>query len=1132
MMAEPLSLTASIITVLQITQSVLSVCYNYNAAFKGSSWELTKVKNELEGFRNVIQAIEPLIREADLSSPPSTRLPSLKALCEPGGVLQSCYADLKYLEGKLEGSTWADGLGPRSKALLQSLRWPLREEDTKKILCRIGRFRSTLALALNVDDTRLTLAMHDLGLESNLNVNIVKDFMEATRGRAYLEDLEKENRSIREWLSAPDPSVNHNRAQQSHHEGTGLWFLESDMFNRWKQQSTLSWLHGIPGSGKTILSSTIIEAIRQDYGSAHDTAVLYFYFDFNDGKKQQPEYMVRSLLSQLLIQCSIALPIMKRLYSFCSKGSSQPDLKALCVVLGEIIQDVGDSFIIIDALDECGERQRLFEVINDIRQHEHRKPHVLVTSRSLPDIEEWLEPLVLSVDRVRVGGVSVDSDILAYINERLQNDQGLKRWKKLPEVQEEIRTTLKEKAGGMFRWTVCQLDTLRNCARLPVLRKALRDLPKSLDETYSRILCSISEECIDDAFNMLQWLVYSREPLHISELAEVVAITMKVGTWVDPEARFTEPNEVFSILSSLVSIEDAPGVSSNANETPIVRFSHFSVQEYLVSDRILTQSARRFAVQRPSATKHIAEACCAYLLHLPDCDSREQCEKNYPLFTHVTEQWVEYLLQLDKENVPCWLILFLMLEIEFFGKYEGPSPYEPLSDLYHSQGPVYDPLNFAAWLGFPKLVKRLLDEGYNIISTSTYDGESVSYSAINGHADEELIRILLAEGSDVNARMERTPFATALQLAVSRRHEPAIRVLLQYGVDVNAQGGGEHQFGSPGGPALFVACLDKHTGIARLLLEHGADVNGNGEIGTPLMAALFNHGDAEELVELLLEYGANVNATTKGVGTALELAISEHPEAVMDRLPKAGADPNLTPEGQNSLIGTVIATSNVAYVQKLLNYGANISGSESSALYLACRSGSLDTVQLLLDSGANVDAQGGPLGTGLHAACFDNHGSVVRLLLHSGASINTPKGRYLSALQAAAASQDPSEQVIDVLLDAGADVNFQGGKYNTGLQAAACGGDSLPRRKEQHLRIAQRLLSKGANVNLIGGRYGTALRAAARCTWFELVEILFKHGAQVTAQDLEFAESCGGISKKTLALFQDAYISQTKAATD
>lgn len=68
-MVEALGLIFFIITVLQITQSVLSVCYDHSAALKGSSWELTKVKDELEGFRNMVQALKPIIRGADLIRP-------------------------------------------------------------------------------------------------------------------------------------------------------------------------------------------------------------------------------------------------------------------------------------------------------------------------------------------------------------------------------------------------------------------------------------------------------------------------------------------------------------------------------------------------------------------------------------------------------------------------------------------------------------------------------------------------------------------------------------------------------------------------------------------------------------------------------------------------------------------------------------------------------------------------------------------------------------------------------------------------------------------------------------------------------------------------------------------------------
>ncbi|KAL8845679.1 MAG: hypothetical protein Q9221_009164 [Calogaya cf. arnoldii] len=438
-----------IIAVLQLTQSVLSVCYDYSAALKGSSWELTKVKDELQGFRTVLQALEPLMREADLSGPtPNVRLPTLDALCTPGGVLQSCLAELEYLEKKLKGPAWSDEFGPRRKTLLQSLRWPLQEADTRRILERLARFRSTLALALNVDDTKLILGIHHLGLQTNEDVHELKDVVEQARAKADLGRLEEEKRLIQGWLSAPDPSINHNRAQQSHHDGTGSWFLRSDQLERWKQQRLLTWLYGIPGCGKTILASTVIETIRDEYGSAEDTAVLYFYFDFNDLQKQKPEYMVRSLLSQLLEQSSTAFHTVKSIHTSCSSGNSQPSFKTLKKALGEIIQSLGETFIVLDALDECGERQELFEIINHIRQYGPKKPHLLLTSRRLPDIEERLRSSVAAIDRVYVGGTAVDSDILAYINERLQNDQGLQRWRKLPEVQEEINQKNIEGQGG------------------------------------------------------------------------------------------------------------------------------------------------------------------------------------------------------------------------------------------------------------------------------------------------------------------------------------------------------------------------------------------------------------------------------------------------------------------------------------------------------------------------------------------------------------------------------------------------------------------------------------------------------------------------------------------------------------
>ncbi|KAL8669025.1 MAG: hypothetical protein Q9168_006366 [Polycauliona sp. 1 TL-2023] len=1167
-MAEALALTASILAVLQVTESVLRVCYDYGAALKGSSWELTKTKDELQGFRTVVQAVEPLMREADLSDPttPNGRLPTLKTLCEPGGVLQSCLGDLQYLEKKLKGPAWTDELGPRRKALLQSFKWPFQEEDTRKILERIGRFGDTLATALEVDHTRLTLAIHRLGRNTYESVHSIKDVVEETRDKATLKKLEREReklkKEIEDWLSAPDPSINHRRAQKSHQEGTGSWFLESDEYARWEQQRIVTWLYGIPGCGKTVLSSTIIETVRQKYLPVDDTAVLYFYFDFNDAQKQKPEYMARSLLSQLMGQSAKAFEKVRCLYASCSDGRSRPELTALCKTLGEVVQELNETFILLDALDECGEMEELFEIISHIRSIGLQKSHMLLTSRRLPDIEEALRPLLSGTDGVRVGGDPVNSDILIYINQRLQDDPKLKRWRKLPEVQEEIRTTLAEKADGMFRWTVCQLDALRNCMGRAALDKALNNLPKSLDETYGRILCSIDEESADYAFTMLQWLTYSRRPLSVEELAEVLAIRTDTdgGPWFDPAARFPEPSEVLSILSSLVTTEDPqwpgdsewPGDFQWPGYSPIVRFAHFSVQEYLTSDRIKSHAVRRYAIRESIATQHIAHATCAYLIHLGEFDTSwdpVQLIMYWPLFNFANQNWAEQLQMLDKEAIPNKLVMKLLLT--FHGLEEKSTIRQKMACYHHSVGgvshevymPVDHLLGWAAWLGLPELVESLLLAGENINSRSKLCGNAL-LAAISGNADEDLLHLLLTKGSEVNAKSSTEsrafPNSSALHIAIVRKNVPATRMLLEYGADANAQGSN--------GPALHMACRARNLETVALLLRHGADVNIEvvehvfGQTSTtPLTAVLHGpgdvlrgRGDSSEIniapvIQLLLDHGADVNlenrAGTNLAGmcwfqdwcTALQIAIFYDHSTAVDLLLHAGADVNLE-TSRGTALTAAIDTSNEVYVRKLIDSGANVNAidpSGATGLSAACGRGLYEIARLLLQNGANMYLGKSISCATLHAACCCGDFRVVKLLLDQGFDVNLVDGFFGTALQAAAAASFTKKgtlserlRIIEMLLDSGAGIDSEAGNYNTALQAAAC-IKTIARHhmchQEEHeqYQVVKLLVCRGANLNLRGGEYVTAVRAAACSNWIEVVKLLLEKGAMVTADDIE-----------------------------
>lgn len=152
-MAEGLALAASVVAVLQITKSVLSVCYGYRAAAKDVSWELSSVVAEMESLRNVLQTLEPLAEQAELADPNAgTRLPTLTLLCGPQGLLQHVLNEVTRLNKRLKTPSWSDKFGPKRKAFIQALRWPLNKAETEEALVNIERFKDTFTLALTADE--------------------------------------------------------------------------------------------------------------------------------------------------------------------------------------------------------------------------------------------------------------------------------------------------------------------------------------------------------------------------------------------------------------------------------------------------------------------------------------------------------------------------------------------------------------------------------------------------------------------------------------------------------------------------------------------------------------------------------------------------------------------------------------------------------------------------------------------------------------------------------------------------------------------------------------------------------------------------------------------------------------------
>ena len=152
---DPFSITSAVVTVLQATESIISVCCDYRSSIKGSSWEVSRVLENTRALRDVLRTLERLADKAETSgSTEQSRLPDLKSLCDPDvGVLNRCCTELQRLNKKLAPPAWSGPPGSKRRGLVEALSWPLKKGDTEKVLDSIASFANTISLAVMADQT-------------------------------------------------------------------------------------------------------------------------------------------------------------------------------------------------------------------------------------------------------------------------------------------------------------------------------------------------------------------------------------------------------------------------------------------------------------------------------------------------------------------------------------------------------------------------------------------------------------------------------------------------------------------------------------------------------------------------------------------------------------------------------------------------------------------------------------------------------------------------------------------------------------------------------------------------------------------------------------------------------------------
>ena len=350
-----------------------------------------------------------------------------------------------------------------------------------------------------------------------------------------LEEAKKQNihRQILEAIPSVDTTLKHKKLQSLRYPGTGSWIFEDGIFREWRNsaQSSMICCHGIPGCGKTVLASTIIDELQI---LSPKVQVIYYYCDYSDKRTLQTDRIFGTLLKQFFLNGLVPEEIEARIPHNYIEGRQMLGSSELIDLICLAVKSSSPTFMVFDGLDECEKEIRQLTI--DMFCHLSRLSDAVVKTLILCRDEDQLLSLraLQGIPRIRITPLALEGDIKSFVTGSVRSriQSGELRMRN-PDLENEIVTELVSKAHGMFLWVFFQLDDLCEAPSDAMIKQSLRNLPNGLIETYERILNKIVQNKIKSsvARKIFIWTICAQRPMSIKEVREAVAFEPSDPSW-------------------------------------------------------------------------------------------------------------------------------------------------------------------------------------------------------------------------------------------------------------------------------------------------------------------------------------------------------------------------------------------------------------------------------------------------------------------------------------------------------------------------------------------------------------------------------------------------------------------------
>ncbi|KAK6331278.1 hypothetical protein TWF730_004365 [Orbilia blumenaviensis] len=355
--------------------------------------------------------------------------------------------------------------------------------------------------------------------------------MQKVTERIEFMQQDKQRDEILQWLSPLEPLKRHQDVRSIRVPDTGHWLLDEPNFQDWHSGTNTNralCCSGIPGAGKTVITSLVIDYLRKiSADSELKSGLGCVYCDYRDQTLQTPMNLLGSLLGQMLSTLPDLPKEVIQLYRENHQGQKPLEQCDVESMLLDACKNLDKAYICVDAIDECQNKESFLKSLLKLLP----SAYIFITGR--PHIPAIIDQHFGGALKITIEANK--SDIKKFVAMKLDEDWARDKYLMDEKLKEEILRKIGTASQKMFLLPALQIQMVLDERTKANRRSALDKLPAELYEAFGNTIERIrrqSQSSSSLAMDILMWAHLAERPLRVNEFLDALAVKLGIKIWI------------------------------------------------------------------------------------------------------------------------------------------------------------------------------------------------------------------------------------------------------------------------------------------------------------------------------------------------------------------------------------------------------------------------------------------------------------------------------------------------------------------------------------------------------------------------------------------------------------------------